>query len=265
MEKSLDIGPFWEFRKGVGPLIGAAIHAGHNLRSEAIPLLAINEEQRFREEDPYSEYWTQVCGTQILTLRSRFEVDLNRPGDQAVYSTSQDSWGIKVWKTPPTNDFISQSLKEHKKFYSNLKVELQKIVNVCDRFVVFDFHSYNHRRVGPDTPPADSLFNPEINIGTGTMNRQQWATVVDGFIDATRGADFLGRYLDVRENIKFKGRYLAQFIHNNFPNSGCVLSIEVKKFFMDEWTGQADIQQVAALRDVFQLGAYAVEQLLNNK
>ena len=81
---SLDIGPFWELRKGPGPLIGVALHAGHNLRAEIVPQLAIDEGQRFREEDPYSEYWTNVCGTQIITLRSRFEVDLNRPRETAV-------------------------------------------------------------------------------------------------------------------------------------------------------------------------------------
>ncbi|MGD8743873.1 MAG: hypothetical protein PVH46_10665, partial [Granulosicoccaceae bacterium] len=44
-------------------------------------------------------------------------------------------------------------------------------------------------------------------------------------------------------------RQLAQWIHNNYPDTICVLSIEFKKFYMDEWTGVADIDQIQAIRD----------------
>jgi hypothetical protein len=142
---------------------------------------------------------------------------------------------------------------------------LRAIERCSGRFVVLDFHSYNHRRSGPDAPPADPVFNPEINVGTGTMDRQLWAGVVDGFISSVQNADFLGRGLDVRENINFRGRYLAQFVHEHFPGSGCVLAIEVKKFFMDEWTGLADTRQVSALREVFRLGATAISQELTGR
>jgi hypothetical protein len=255
---SLDIGPFWEFRLGTGPLIGVALHAGHNLRAEIIPLLAINEEQRFREEDPYSDYWTQVCSTQILTLRSRFEVDLNRPREQAIYRTPEDAWGIQVWNKQPEKSVVEESLAEHDRFYQTLRKQLKEIEKNTGLFVVLDFHSYNHRRGGPDAPSADPELNPEINIGTGTLNRPLWDSVVDGFISAVHNSDFLGRHLDVRENVNFRGRYLAQFVHEQFPKSGCVLAIEVRKFFMDEWTGLADIRQVVALREAFRLGAAAI-------
>lgn len=255
---SLDIGPYWEFRSGPGPLVGAALHAGHNLRAEIVPLLAIDEEQRFREEDPYSDYWTQVCSTQILTLRSRFEVDLNRPREQSIYKTPEDAWGIRVWDKPPDETVVEESLAEHDRFYRMLEEELEKISNRVGRFVVLDFHSYNHRRDGPDSPPADPVLTPEINVGTGSMNRPLWAGVVNGFISAVRKFDFLGRQLDVRENVNFEGRYLAQFVHERFPSNGCVLAIEVKKFFMDEWTGLVDSRQVAALREAFRLGTAAI-------
>lgn len=254
IDKSLDIGPFWEFRKGPGPLIGVAIHAGHNMRSEIVPLLAMDEDQRFREEDPYSEYWTNVCGTQIITLRSRFEVDLNRSRDEAVYRAPSDAWGIQVWKQEPDDFTMQVSLAEHDRFYRTLKKELKEIEARLGRFVVLDFHSYNHRREGADAVAADPASNPEINVGTGTMNRELWATVVDGFIKELKEYDFLGRHLDVRENINFEGRYLAQFVHENFPETGCVLAIEVKKFFMDEWTGLADTDQITALDEAFRRG-----------
>jgi hypothetical protein len=55
--------------------------------------------------------------------------------------------------------------------------------------------------------------------------------------------DFLGRHLDVRENIKFQGGYFPRWTHEHFPDSACVLAIEFKKFFMDEWTGKIDPAQ----------------------
>jgi hypothetical protein len=157
---------------------------------------------------------------------------------------------------------VEASLAEHDRFYGMLGKELSEIDARYDHFVVLDFHSYNHRRDGPDEPQADPASHPEINIGTGSMNRQLWAGVVDGFIRGVHNAGFLGRQLDIRENINFRGRYLAEFVHNRFPESGCVLAIEVKKFFMDEWTGLADTRQVAALREAFRRGATAILQEL---
>jgi hypothetical protein len=70
------------------------------------------------------------------------------------------------------------------------------------------------------------------------MDRCHWAAVVDRFITDLRHYDYLGRRLDVRENIKFRGGYFSQWVHEHFPQTGCALAIEVKKFFMDEWTGE---------------------------
>ena len=104
-------------------------------------------------------------------------------------------------------------------------------------FVVFDIHSYNVLRDGPNSPPADPNLNPEVNIGTGTMDREYWAPIVDRFISDLGAYNYFSRKLDVRENIKFKGGYFPKYIHEKFPESACVISIEFKKFFMDEWTG----------------------------
>jgi hypothetical protein len=223
-----------------------------------VPLLAIDEPARFREEDPYSDYWTLACGTQLLTLRSRFEVDLNRSREDAIYRTPQDAWGHRIWKEPPSEAVIASSLAEHDRFYRELEVDLREIERLNGHFVVFEFHSYNHRRAGPDASPADAATNPEINIGTGAMDRDYWAPVVDCFMGSLSAYDFLGRHLDVRENVKFQGRYLSHFVRERFPKSGCVLAIEVKKFFMDEWTGLADTRQISVLLDGFRAAGNAV-------
>ena len=59
------------------------------------------------------------------------------------------------------------------------------------------------------------------------------------------GQQVAGRPLDVRENVRFKGRQLAAFVHERFPTTGCALAIEVKKTFMDEWTGVVDEEHLA--------------------
>ena len=87
---------------------------------------------------------------------------------------------------------------------------------------------------------TDSLGNPEVNVGTGTLNRERFGGVVERFIRDLRSADYLGRDLDVRENVKFKGGDFSRRIHERYPNSVCVLAIEFKKIFMDEWSGEVD-------------------------
>ena len=81
------------------------------------------------------------------------------------------------------------------------------------------------------------------------MDRKLCGYVVERFIKDLRKFNFLGRHLDVRENIKFEGRQLARWIHNKFPDSACVLSVEFKKFFMDEWTGEVDKEQLKTIRE----------------
>ena len=44
--------------------------------------------------------------------------------------------------------------------------------------------------------------------------------------------------LDARENVVFEGRSLAWWVHDRYPRVGCVLALEFKKTFMDEWTGE---------------------------
>ena len=52
---------------------------------------------------------------------------------------------------------------------------------------------------------------------------------------------------DVRQNVKFKGRNLAWWVHERYAGVGCVLALEFKKTFMDEWTGHADESRIDEL------------------
>lgn len=234
----------WRKHGGFGPLVATAIHDGHTLRKEVGEIMALPNEDRLREEDPFTAKWAEIGDTQIIGLRSRFEVDLNRPRENAVYQKPEDAWGLNIWKKEPSHALVTNSLEEYDAFYTEVYNTFTELEKEFGHFVVFDIHSYNHMREGTRMPQADPGLNPEVNIGTGTMDRTRWTKLIDRFISDLSNYNYMGRKLDVRENIKFKGGQFPRWIHQSFPNSACAISIEFKKFFMDEWTGQPDMEQL---------------------
>ena len=238
----------WSTIKGSGPLVATAIHNGNYVREDLRKIMVLNKDSQLREEDPYTEIWTSVGDTKIVGLHSRFEVDLNRPREKAVYIKPEDAWGLDVWKNEPSLDLVNRSLAGYDDFYSELKTVFSDIEKEFKYFVVFDLHSYNHKRNGTDGEIANPKENPEVNIGTGTVNKKIWGSLVEKFISDLSAYKYFNRNLDVRENVKFKGAQLSRWTHENFPNSGCSLSIEFKKFFMDEWSGIPDMKQIEEIR-----------------
>jgi hypothetical protein len=236
--------------KSPSPIVTTAIHDGHQLSMDHLRLFALSETDRLREEDPYTGVWAKMSDNHIVARMSRFEFDLNRPPENAIYLSPSDAWGLNVWKTAPPEAVTHNALRQYTATYEAIHQGLSQLIEQFGKIVILDFHSYNHRRKGAEAPPDDPLLNPEINIGTGTMDRNYWAPLVDGFINDLQRADFKGRKLDVRENIKFRGGYFPTWVHKNFPESACCISVEFKKFFMDEWTGLPDWDLVAAISDI---------------
>ncbi len=245
--------PAWEIVEGSLPVLATALHNGHDLSSSVAARIKLRQQERLREEDPYTAAWTIVSDTRIIVHRSRFETDLNRPREKCVYLTPADAWGLDVWNEPPENALLSALLRSYDQFYFDLQGLLRRMEKRLGAFVVLDLHSYNYRRAGPQEPEADPALNPEVNIGTGSANRVRWAGIIDGFREDLLKADFLGRHLDVRENVKFQGGYMSAWIHENFPETGLCLAIEFKKFFMDEWTGKAYPDQLQAISRVINI------------
>jgi N-formylglutamate amidohydrolase len=239
---------FCDLTLGAGPLVATAIHAGHALRGDVAARIALGEADRLREEDPHTGAWTALAPTRLVVRRSRFEVDLNRPRERCVYRCPEDAWGLPVWREEPPEALLRDSLAAYDAFYAELARIESRLARRHGRFVVFDLHSYNYRRAGRDGAPADPAANPDVNVGTGSLgDRSAWAPLIDRFIAELAAADVPGRRLDVRENVRFRGGNLGRFTHQNFPDSGCVLSLEFKKFFMDEWSGELDAGLHAAL------------------
>ena len=233
--------------EGQGPIAATAIHDGHALRPEMAELIALPDADRLREEDPFTGVWTSIVGTQVVPGRSRFEVDLNRPRDKAVYRGPADAWGLDLWKGELPGEVVAASLDQYDHFYSEMRRILTGLKERYGRFVVLDLHTYNHRRGGPGAAPDDPAANPEVNVGTGSLDRERWGPAVDRFMSDVREFDFLGRHLDVGENVRFQGGHPSRWVHENFPESGCCLAIEFKKFFMDEWTGEPQGEDMEAI------------------
>ncbi len=254
---------WWTVARGDGPIVATAIHDGHELRDEVAAAMSLADLDRLREEDPFTGQALRDVPNQILVHRSRFEFDLNRGVDGAVYETPDQAWGLEVWSNGIDRAIVERSLAIHASYYRMLGQMLDEIVAEHGRFVLLDVHSYNHRRDGPDSEPTDCAAAPDINIGTFSMPREQWAFLLDPLMQAMREFDFNGRHLDVRENIAFQGKgEQTRFIHDRYPSQGCAIAIEYKKFFMDEWSGEPDPAELDAMRRFIAMTAATAQDLL---
>jgi N-formylglutamate amidohydrolase len=237
----------WHVTRGDQPLLATAIHDGHDARPEVAALFALDDAGRLREEDPHTGRWTSAVENRVIARRSRFEVDLNRPPETAVYRTPADAWDLHVWRQPPSDDLVARSMAEYQAYHDLVGGLLGELRERFGRFVVLDLHSYNHRRDGAEAPPADPAANPVINVGTGNIDRDRWGPLVDRFIGELREHEVLGAPLDVRENVRFRGGHFSKWVVQTFPDEGCPIAVEAKKVYMDEWTGVPDEQAITEI------------------
>ena len=225
------------FIKGKSPLVISAIHDGHHIRNELTGLFSLSGAERLREEDPFTGTWAKSSDSRIIVHHSRFEADVNRPREKAVYQTPDDAWGLKVWNSKLTPEILERSLRVYDDFYKAAKTYFDGLFSRNKRIILYDIHSYNYKRDGTDIE-SDPLENPEVNIGTHNMDRELWQPIVNIMIDCFRAFNYQGRKLDVRENIKFQGGYFGKSLFANYGAAICPISIEFKKIFMNEHTGK---------------------------
>lgn len=218
-----------------GQIVATSIHAGHDLRPEVADLMILDPADRRREEDPHTDDITSLMPARVLVHRSRFEADLNRTREMAIYAGPEYCWGFDVWGTGTLDaDVHARSLEYWDAFYADFADQLDELA-ARGPFVVFDVHSYNHRRPGPDQPEEPWSKNPELDLGTGKVDREQFTPVIDALRDTMTAQGF-----DVRDEVKFFPKNLSNWVHHRYPGVGCVMSLEFKKTFMDEWTGVAN-------------------------
>ncbi len=252
-------GDAWDIVAGDGPVVVTAIHDGHAIRPSLRPLLELPDDMRRREEDPLTGFFTTAGDVRIRARASRFEVDLNRPRDKAVYARPEDCWGLHVWREPLPDVELARSRESWDRFYAMVAELLDRLLARWGAVLLVDVHSYNHRRDGPDMPPAPQDGNPDIELGLTTLDAGRWGHVAERFTDVLRASPVAGHAPDVRANVRFPtGGHFPEWVYAAYGDRVCTISPEYKKIFMDEWTGQVDIQALEDLRDGLQSAVDAV-------
>src|SRR5690606_33651279 len=111
-----------------GQVVATSVHAGHDVRHDLAPEMVLDEAVRLREEDPHTDRIAAVVPDRMLTSRSRFEVDLNRPRHEAVYREPDDCWGLDGWRDPPLSDELTAgSLAVFDEVYTELGKRLDDV------------------------------------------------------------------------------------------------------------------------------------------
>lgn len=238
-------------------VITSALHAGHDVRDALAGLFALSDAERLREEDPFTEAIADLGVSWIVVSRSRFEVDLNRPRETSVYLRPDDAWGLGIWSSPLPDTLAEESRRTHDAFYAAVGALLDEAVERHGAFVLLDVHSYNHRRGGADAAPADPLTDPEVNLGTESLDVAVARPYVECFTRVMAEEGY-----DCRENVKFKGGNFVRWVNSTYRDRGFALAIEFKKTFMDEWSGIADPAALRRANAALRTASASLDRLL---
>jgi hypothetical protein len=215
------------------PALVVAIHAGHSVREELLPLMQIPEKDRLFEEDPATDRMIQGNANVIWGLDSRAEYDLNRPADNALPLRPEQFWGVQVYRVPPTVAMKHRSLGKHEAFYRFAGSCIHVLLERFGFCVVYDIHSYNISRQvekGIENPPL-------FNLGTALLDRSRWGNRIDAWLYQLGRIEIPGICTTVEENRVFSGGgELCRRLTGWHPDI-LVLPTEIAKVYMDEREG----------------------------
>lgn len=216
------------------PQIAVAIHAGHRVRQELLPFMALSDAERLFEEDEATEVMIRPFSNAVWALESRAVYDLNRDEDSALPLTPEKFWGTRVYKEVPPPEMNRKSLERHRRFYRHLGTLITHLLDRFDRCVVYDIHSYNITRQqakGFDDPPV-------FNLGTRGIDRNRWRQEVDDWLSLLGTIRLPGIPPTVAENQVFMGHGELCRRLTDWDSRILVLPTEVSKVYMDELTGK---------------------------
>jgi hypothetical protein len=208
------------------PYICTAIHDGHQFRKTLWNKCLHTEYERWFEEDPETFTLIESHPITIKGNDSRFEYDLNRSPESAIYD---DAWGKQLWKTSLSEQEKALSLSKHTNFYKVIYALVVKIEEIHSFVTIFDMHSYNWRRWDREVPT--------FNIGTKNVDMKRFGTIVETWRNALESIVLPnGIKNNAKINDVFQGNgYLLKFVAEKFENT-LVLATEIKKIYCDELT-----------------------------
>ncbi len=216
------------------PQIAVAIHAGHGVRPEILPFMALSDAQRLFEEDEATDEMIRGFSNAVWALESRAVYDLNRDEDTALPLTPEKFWGTRVYREVPPPEMNRKSLESHRRFYRHLGTLITHMLDRFDRCVVYDIHSYNITR-----QQAKGFGDPPVfNLGTLGIDRNTWQQAVDDWLSLLNTVRLPGITPTVAENQVFMGHGELCRRLTDWDSRILVLPTEVSKVYMDELTGE---------------------------
>lgn len=209
------------------PYCCTAIHAGSNFRKDLKEKIALDEYERWYEEDPYTDAFISSMPITIVGHDSRYEYDLNRRPEEAIYEIA---WGKNVWSSKLSQREKQNSLSKHKNYYRIIAALVAKLEEKFGACIVYDMHSYNWQRWNREVP----LFN----IGCERIDMNRFGKYIDLWQRELAGIEIPGVENECAINDVFYGRgYNLEFLTEKFQNT-LVLATEVKKVYCNELSGE---------------------------
>src|SRR5690606_16163802 len=172
--------PYWAF----------AVHDGHQVDSIAEQFILLDETQRLREEDPYTASISELPVNQLVVGTSRFQLDVNRKEEDAVYLRPEQAWGLSVWKDTLPSAVLEQLYEDYSGGSRQIDRYIQQHNEQHAFFLVVDEHSYKAQRISEEEP-VDNHDHPQIILGT-QYSRERWGPVVVRFVESARNQQLLG-------------------------------------------------------------------------
>lgn len=202
----------------------AAIHQGHQFRKELWQNCIHTEYERWYEEDPATKEMIQSQPIAIAGMDSRFEYDLNRSPETAIYV---DAWGKQLWHSPLSKNEKEKSLAKHRNFYRVTRALIHKLEGLFGVCIVYDMHSYNWKRWNREVPTW--------NIGTSNIDVQRFGSDVAlwrRILEKTPFPEEIKSTSKINDTFQGNGFFL-KYITCNFKNT-LVLATEIAKIYCDE-------------------------------
>ncbi len=203
----------------------AAVHNGHQFRKELWENCLHTEYERWYEEDPCTKQLIENQPIVLAGCDSRFEYDLNRTPEDAIY---EDAWGKKLWKQKLPEAQKQKSLQKHTNFYTIVHALLTKLNEKHKATIVYDMHSYNWKRWDREVPTW--------NLGTANVDANRFKNSILLWQKTLSEIKFPNTIKATSKiNDTFKGNgYFLKYITQNFTNT-LVLATELAKVYCDEY------------------------------